>query len=631
MQASWFARCGALATAALLALAIAQSCAGQSQTPGHPPVWSDPVGDGSEMPSAPAGGLPPLSGLPALPGEEAAGPARAASYQSLYFAWGNAIYDASDDALFAGDGVTLLSSAASLGWAVYPFNTGDFSPIYMHVNFSASSNAPVYLGISDYADGAWRFYGPYQSPTTVSLPNGDYQNSFNQCFVAVVVFGGSSATVNHLYVQTDNGQPAGLSISGQVTDEHSDPVAGIKLTCDAPGNPIVWTDSAGGYEFNGLSDGTYTIAPDMFDTFTSSFSFNVSDQIVQINGADETGINFTVERHDIFGRVALAGGTGVAGVMMTREPGGATVSTSGNGQYVFTDVPNGNYTITPLLAGYTFDPVSVDVSVAGADADAADIVASGGAPTFSLSGHIQDDGLANMEGVAVTIVPTYRLAFTDASGNYQFDDLAPAEYTLTAGKGVYEFNPASRTVTITDSDVTGADFIGSLPVLWTVAGNVDSPGGKPLVDLLLKVEMSNPTGTMFIYTDENGVYAVDLPDGCNATITPQKFGMTFTPPYRIYAGIGTHSTNDDYTGGYSPEPTYENFTQFYLAEWCLSCHAPTAENSVNPMLQTYSLAETKGAASNVRIQADTMPPGGGNYASDQEFFQAWLDAGMPES
>jgi hypothetical protein len=162
-------------------------------------------------------------------------------------------------------------------------------------------------------------------------------------------------------------------------------------------------------------------------------------------------------------------------------------------------------------------------------------------------------------------------------------------------------------------------------------GIVRSPGANPLGDLTLKMEISNPDSTVFIYTDNGGNYTVDVPDGSTVTITPQQYGMTFSPAYRIYGGIGTNSTSDHYTGSYQPSPTYENFVQVYMGDWCLSCHSPTSENSVNPMLTTYSQVLSSAGACNNRIQADTMPPGGGNPDSGQEFFDAWISAGMPEN
>jgi len=623
-------RAAALAGAALLAIALLQSCSGSSEPPEHAGRPAAPLADEDQRSTPPAAQLPPANGLPELPGPDAAGPPRGASYQSLYFAWGNAIFDASDDVIYAGDSVTLLSGPGSIGWSTYPFGTGEFQPTDFYVNLSAGSNAPVYVGISDYEKGAWRFYGPYLSSASVDLPLGQYQNASGQCFIAVVVFGGSSVSVNHLYVLTDNGQPAGQTISGLVKDENNSPLAGIKLNCDAPGFPEVYTDSVGGYEFNDIPDGSYTVQPDMFDTFTSSFSFTPPSQPVTLTGAGQNGVNFTGERHDVIGRVKLTGGKGVAGVLMTLNPGGSTTTTAGDGSYFFPAVADGAYTVTPLLSGYSFDPTDVNAVVAGADAEVADIVATGGAPTYTLTGHIYQPVDLPIPGVVVTLVPTWQTAITDSNGDFAFNDVAAASYTLTPGLGAFEFTPLSRGVTVVDSDVSGLDFEGYLPIMHEASGLIHSAGGHGIPAMAVKVwDKATQQLIASTFTDSTGIFSVQFPEVPVIQVTAEHSGMETMPYYEERPG-----TSDQF--GLALEAVwvngvgYNNFIQTYISNNCLSCHSTTASNPVNPMLQTYAQASANSGSSNARIQADTMPPGGGNNLAYKEWFDNWTDNGAPE-
>jgi subtilisin family serine protease len=67
------------------------------------------------------------------------------------------------------------------------------------------------------------------------------------------------------------------------------------------------------------------------------------------------------------GRVTNAG-TAMEGVTMTLTGvAGKTAITDSNGDYLFSGLINGTYTITPVLAGYTFTPASRDVTVNNAD------------------------------------------------------------------------------------------------------------------------------------------------------------------------------------------------------------------------------------------------------------------------
>ena len=53
------------------------------------------------------------------------------------------------------------------------------------------------------------------------------------------------------------------------------------------------------------------------------------------------------------------------GVTMTLSgTSSATTTTDGSGNYSFSDLSNGNYTVTPTLAGYTFSPTSKPVKSA---------------------------------------------------------------------------------------------------------------------------------------------------------------------------------------------------------------------------------------------------------------------------
>jgi hypothetical protein len=63
------------------------------------------------------------------------------------------------------------------------------------------------------------------------------------------------------------------------------------------------------------------------------------------------------------------GGPPLAGVRITLSGTSFSFNTSTdlNGDYSFTDVQNGDYTIVPNRRGYYFDPVSYDIIVSGAD------------------------------------------------------------------------------------------------------------------------------------------------------------------------------------------------------------------------------------------------------------------------
>ena len=81
--------------------------------------------------------------------------------------------------------------------------------------------------------------------------------------------------------------------------------------------------------------------------------------------------------YDISGTVTLSGGGALQGVTITLSgTSSGTATTDASGNYSFTDLVNGSYTVIPSLAGYTFTPVSQAVTVNGANATAINFIAS---------------------------------------------------------------------------------------------------------------------------------------------------------------------------------------------------------------------------------------------------------------
>jgi RHS repeat-associated protein len=87
---------------------------------------------------------------------------------------------------------------------------------------------------------------------------------------------------------------------------------------------------------------------------------------VAVNGANVTGVNFQMGR-SVSGRVTL-NGAGLSGVTMTLSGAASrSVAADASGNYAFTGLANGTYTVTPSKAGYTFTPSSQSVTVSGAN------------------------------------------------------------------------------------------------------------------------------------------------------------------------------------------------------------------------------------------------------------------------
>ena len=158
------------------------------------------------------------------------------------------------------------------------------------------------------------------------------------------------------------------------------------------------------------------------------------------------------EKHNLSGTVSGAVSAGVS-VALSGASTGAT-TTDASGKYSFS-VEDGDYTVTPTLAGYTFSPASKAVTVKGADATA-DFTSTAAAGTFTISGTISG---AVTSGVNLALTGAGTGNTVSATGGaYSFTGLANGVYTVTPSLAGYSFSPTNAPVTINGSNVPNVNF-----------------------------------------------------------------------------------------------------------------------------------------------------------------------------
>ena len=165
-----------------------------------------------------------------------------------------------------------------------------------------------------------------------------------------------------------------FTISGTVAPAASGPGTLVTLSGDA--SATTTANMSGNYSFAGLANGTYIVTPTR-----TGFTFSPAFSTVTINGANPPSTNFTavpVPTHSISGNVGPTGGAGTL-VTLSGSPGGSTTA-DGNGDYRFTGLADGSYTLTPSKTGVTFNPSSQMVLVGGADVLNVDFMATATTP-----------------------------------------------------------------------------------------------------------------------------------------------------------------------------------------------------------------------------------------------------------
>ena len=195
-----------------------------------------------------------------------------------------------------------------------------------------------------------------------------------------------------------------------------------------------------------------------------------------MSGADIPGVNFIATAaqaatYSISGQVT-SNGSGLSSVTVALSgASSATTITGASGNYTFTGLYNGSYTIIPSRTGYTFNPTSRAQTVSGANTPGVNFIATPvQAATYSISGQVTLNG-SGLSGVAMTLSgASSALTQTDAGGNYVFTGLGNGSYTITPSLGALTFNPASSPRTVSGANITGVNFIGTDPCLGACCG-----------------------------------------------------------------------------------------------------------------------------------------------------------------
>jgi len=288
--------------------------------------------------------------------------------------------------------------------------------------------------------------------------------------------------------------------------------SGVTVTLSGTVSATTVTDANGNYSFAGLPDGTYTVTPSR-----SGFIFSPVSQAVAVNGADQTGVNFTAQMTgstwSVSGSITPAASGGGATVTLTGASNGSVTADAG-GNYSFAGLANGSYTITPSKTGYTFSPASQNVTVNNANQTGVNFAAQGNGPTWSISGTISPT--SGGSGATLTLSGAANAsAVADAGGKYSFSGLANGLYTVTPAKNGYTFNPANQTVSIAGSDASGINFAAVAPsnsISLDVNKSLDkSSASATVTSPLFSTAAANELLLAFV--------SADYINGANTTVT----------------------------------------------------------------------------------------------------------------
>jgi hypothetical protein len=174
------------------------------------------------------------------------------------------------------------------------------------------------------------------------------------------------------------------------------------------------------------------------------------------------------QTYSISGTISPAAG-GVGATVTLSGVASAQTTANSSGNYTFTGLANGKYAVTPGRTGYAFSPVTEVATVNGANVTGINFSATSQVgQTFNISGTISP----NTGGSGATVTLSGAAAATttaDGAGNYTFTGLGNATYTITPTHTGFGFNPATQSVRVNGSNVSGLNFTASVQVTHSVA------------------------------------------------------------------------------------------------------------------------------------------------------------------
>lgn len=138
----------------------------------------------------------------------------------------------------------------------------------------------------------------------------------------------------------------------------------------------------------------------------------------------------------------------------------ATATTGGTGAYRFTGLANGGYTLTPSLAGHTFSPASISVTVRGASVSGKDFTAVACSHPGNVTIGSESDWKAMVDSGCTAISGDLRIVASGLVGSLS----APSIKSI-GGSLLVSLNTALTSF--------------SLPALTTVGGNQLIVSGNP--------------------------------------------------------------------------------------------------------------------------------------------------------
>ena len=288
------------------------------------------------------------------------------------------------------------------------------------------------------------------------------------------------------------------------------------------------TANGGMFRFDGVEAGAYTVT---ISNYPADASFDQTSAAATIATDGETvTINFPgtfIRTSSIMGTVTVEN-EGLSGVTVKLSGTGESETlTDGNGQYAFTGLRAGNYTV--VISGFDDEDVAFGSTASSAT------LAVGESKVVSFEGtYLRTSGILgqvtadNQPQEAVTVSlqgrGENRSMTTNSAGQYSFDELRSGDYAIgISGYSTDEmsFDVTSQTVTVAYGETATLPFEGTLLRTAGIMGTVTVEGVGPIEDVTVTIQGNGETKSM--PTNSDGMYSFNRLHAGDYSVTISGF------------------------------------------------------------------------------------------------------------
>ncbi|MED4452355.1 carboxypeptidase regulatory-like domain-containing protein, partial [Metabacillus fastidiosus] len=325
------------------------------------------------------------------------------------------------------------------------------------------------------------------------------------------------------------------SITGQITNaETGTPIIGANIevrVLDSSGAVIstVLSDQSGKYLVNGLAPGPYTLI-----ISSANFQTTAVSEIVTAGQTTAANISLNPSPGSISGTVVNSqDGTPIGGasvnIINSKNALITTVLTGQDGTFIVNGLSPDQYTLTFFSINSQNGSVGVVVQSNLTTPVTASLIPEPGTISGTVSPAVIGTNvrLVDNNGIFIDSV------VVNPDGSFQFSNLTPGSYTLSATVQGYAATTAGATVLANQTSDVALTLI---PNPGTVSGTVISSDNEPLSNTLVQITTSNGTIIGSAFTNSQGQYTItNVPTGSYnikanvENFSPAVVGVTVGP------------------------------------------------------------------------------------------------------